>query len=32
VQHHLRRHPIPWMAEQIYLNPYPAELMLRNSS
>lgn len=28
--HHLRRHPVPWMQEQTYLNPYPAELMLRN--
>lgn len=30
INHHLRRHPIPWMQEQVYLNPYPAELMLRN--
>ncbi len=28
--HHLRRHPVPWVQEQTYLNPYPAELMLRN--
>ena len=28
--HHLRRHPVPWVLEQTYLNPYPAELMLRN--
>ena len=28
--HHLRRHPVPWLQEQTYLNPYPAELMLRN--
>jgi uncharacterized protein YbgA (DUF1722 family) len=28
--HHLRRHPIPWLLEQTYLHPYPAELMLRN--
>ena len=28
--HHLRRHPVPWILEQVYLNPYPAELMLRN--
>jgi len=27
---HLRRHPVPWAQEQTYLNPYPAELMLRN--
>jgi uncharacterized protein YbgA (DUF1722 family)/uncharacterized protein YbbK (DUF523 family) len=30
VAHHLRRHPVPWISEQTYLNPYPAELMLRN--
>jgi len=29
-KHHLRRHPIAWVEEQVYLNPYPAELMLRN--
>jgi uncharacterized protein YbgA (DUF1722 family)/uncharacterized protein YbbK (DUF523 family) len=28
--HHFRRHPNPWVGEQTYLNPYPAELMLRN--
>lgn len=28
--HHFRRHPNPWVGEQMYLNPYPAELMLRN--
>ncbi len=28
--HHLRRHPVPWLQEQTYFNPYPAELMLRN--
>lgn len=28
--HHLRRHPVPWVNGQTYLNPYPAELMLRN--
>jgi len=28
--HHFRRHPVPWILEQTYLNPYPAELMLRN--
>jgi uncharacterized protein YbgA (DUF1722 family)/uncharacterized protein YbbK (DUF523 family) len=28
--HHFRRHPVPWVMEQIYLNPYPAELMLRS--
>ena len=30
LKHHLRRHATPWVAEQIYLHPYPAELMLRN--
>lgn len=30
LQHHFRRHPAPWVEEQTYLNPYPAELMLRN--
>ncbi len=30
INHHLRRHPIPWIQEQVYLNPYPSELMLRN--
>jgi uncharacterized protein YbgA (DUF1722 family) len=30
LQHHFRRHPAPWVLEQTYLQPYPAELMLRN--
>ena len=30
LQHHFRRYPHPWVAEQIYMQPYPAELMLRN--
>jgi uncharacterized protein YbgA (DUF1722 family)/uncharacterized protein YbbK (DUF523 family) len=30
LQHHLKHHPVPWVSEQTYLNPYPAELMLRN--
>jgi len=31
VQHHLRRHAVPdWVWEQVYLRPYPKELMLRN--
>jgi uncharacterized protein YbgA (DUF1722 family)/uncharacterized protein YbbK (DUF523 family) len=29
-QHHFRRHPVDWIAEQSYLAPYPDELMLRN--
>lgn len=31
LQHHFRRHPVAWVAAQVYLNPYPAELKLRNS-
>ena len=30
LQHHFRRHPPDWVLEQTYLDPYPAELMLRN--
>jgi uncharacterized protein YbgA (DUF1722 family)/uncharacterized protein YbbK (DUF523 family) len=30
LRHHLRHHPDPWVAEQVFLQPYPAELMLRN--
>ena len=30
LNHHFRCHLTPWVAEQIYLQPYPAELMLRN--
>jgi uncharacterized protein YbgA (DUF1722 family) len=30
LNHHFRRHPVGWVQEQTYLNPYPAELMLRN--
>jgi len=31
LQHHLRRHPVPdWVHQQVYLDPYPKELMLRN--
>lgn len=30
LMHHFRRHPVPWIEGQTYLNPYPAELMLRN--
>ncbi len=28
--HHLRRHPIPWLVQQTYLNPHPIELKLRH--
>jgi uncharacterized protein YbgA (DUF1722 family)/uncharacterized protein YbbK (DUF523 family) len=31
LKHHFRNHPAPWISRQTYLNPYPAELMLRNS-
>ena len=28
---HLNRYPVPeWVHQQVYLNPYPKELMLRN--
>ncbi|RMI09574.1 MAG: DUF1722 domain-containing protein [Calditrichaeota bacterium] len=30
LKHHLRRHPVDWLTQQVYFNPYPAELMLRN--
>ena len=31
LQHHLGRHPVPdWVHQQVYLHPYPKELMLRN--
>jgi len=30
LQHHFRRYPVQWVAEQTYLSPYPAEMMLRN--
>ncbi len=31
LRHHLRRHDAPeWVHQQVYLNPYPKELMLRN--
>jgi uncharacterized protein YbgA (DUF1722 family)/uncharacterized protein YbbK (DUF523 family) len=30
LRHHFRRHPDPYVEQQVYLNPYPAELMLRN--
>ncbi len=30
-KHHIRRLPVPdWVHQQVYLNPYPKELMLRN--
>ncbi len=31
LKHHIRRRPVPdWVHQQVYLNPYPKELMLRN--
>lgn len=30
LRHHFRRHPHPYVERQIYLQPHPAELMLRN--
>lgn len=31
LKHHLNRYPMPaWVGQQVYLNPYPKELMLRN--
>ncbi len=30
LKHHLRKHPNPYIDGQVYLNPHPAELMLRN--
>jgi uncharacterized protein YbgA (DUF1722 family) len=29
-RHHLRRHPLPWLSTQLFLDPHPVELMLRN--
>jgi uncharacterized protein YbgA (DUF1722 family) len=31
LKHHLNRHPMPeGVHQQVYLHPYPKELMLRN--
>jgi uncharacterized protein YbgA (DUF1722 family)/uncharacterized protein YbbK (DUF523 family) len=30
LKHHLARHPSPWVQGQVYLEPHPKELMLRN--
>ena len=30
LRHHFRRHPHPYVAGQVYLDPYPDELLLRN--
>ncbi|MBF0469793.1 MAG: DUF1722 domain-containing protein [Gammaproteobacteria bacterium] len=31
LKHHFRHHPHPYIARQIYLSPYPDELLLRNT-
>jgi uncharacterized protein YbgA (DUF1722 family) len=31
LKHHLNRYPVPgWVHQQVYLHPYPKELMLRH--
>jgi len=30
VRHHVRRHKVAWLEDQVYLSPHPKELMLRN--
>ena len=31
LRHHLNRNPVPeWVNQQVFLSPYPEELMLRN--
>jgi len=30
LRHHFRRNPNPYISRQVYLNPHPRELMLRN--
>lgn len=31
LQHHFRSNPHPWVSRQVYMNPHPRELMLRNA-
>ena len=31
LKHHFRRHPHPYVAGQVYLEPHPREIMLRNA-
>jgi uncharacterized protein YbgA (DUF1722 family) len=31
LQHHLLRHPDPYLLQQAYLQPHPPELSLRNA-
>lgn len=30
IKHHVRKHQVAYLARQVFLSPYPAELMLRN--
>jgi uncharacterized protein YbgA (DUF1722 family)/uncharacterized protein YbbK (DUF523 family) len=30
IRHHLRRHEVPYLRDQVYLDPHPRELALRN--
>jgi uncharacterized protein YbgA (DUF1722 family)/uncharacterized protein YbbK (DUF523 family) len=30
IKHHVRRHKVAYLVDQVYLNPHPKELMLRN--
>jgi uncharacterized protein YbgA (DUF1722 family)/uncharacterized protein YbbK (DUF523 family) len=30
IKHHVRKYQVTYLARQVFLNPYPAELMLRN--
>jgi len=30
LKHHVRRFGVTYLADQVYLNPHPKELMLRN--
>lgn len=30
IRHHVRKHQVTYLADQVYLNPHPKELMLRN--
>jgi uncharacterized protein YbgA (DUF1722 family) len=31
LQHHFRSNPHPWISQQVYMNPHPRDLMLRNT-
>ena len=31
LQHHFRSNPHPWISRQVYMNPHPRDLMLRNT-